>query len=104
MLHCWAETLCVVCSLLVLAPLATAQDLVATLDYGTFQGAYSAQYNISYWQKIPFAAPPVGQNRFAGPKSPEPITNGVYNSTQPFDMCPQRTVSTPSPLSPHSHF
>lgn len=41
-----------------------AQDLVASLDYGTFQGAYNAQYNISYWQKIPFAAPPVGENRW----------------------------------------
>ena len=43
--------------------LGHAQDLLAKLDYGTFQGAYSDQYNISYWQKIPFAAPPVGQNR-----------------------------------------
>jgi hypothetical protein len=42
---------------------AFAQDLLASLDYGTFQGAYSAQYNISYWQKIPFAAPPIGENR-----------------------------------------
>lgn len=42
---------------------AYAQDLIASLDYGTFQGAYSAQYNISYWQKIPFAAPPTGENR-----------------------------------------
>ena len=95
--HSWIETLCVLSSLLALVPLAAAQDLVATLDYGTFQGAYSAQYNISYWQKIPFAAPPVGQNRFAGPKPPEPLTDGVYNSTQTFDMCPQRTVSPPSP-------
>ncbi|GKT83405.1 carboxylesterase [Colletotrichum tofieldiae] len=40
--------------------------LVADLDYGSFQGAYSQQYNISYWQKIPYAAPPVGENRFRG--------------------------------------
>jgi carboxylesterase type B len=91
MLHSWVETLCVLSFFLV--SLACGQALVASLDYGTFQGAYSQKYNISYWQKIPFAAPPVGQNRFAGPKAPEPITNGVYNSTQPFDMCPQRTVS-----------
>lgn len=37
--------------------------LTATLDYGTFKGVYDSTYNISYWQKIPFAAPPVGQNR-----------------------------------------
>jgi hypothetical protein len=40
-----------------------AQDTLATLDYGAFQGAYSEKYNISYWQKIPFAAPPIGENR-----------------------------------------
>ena len=45
------------------AGLGYAQDLIAELEYGTFHGAYSEQYNISYWQKIPFAAPPVGENR-----------------------------------------
>ncbi|KAK3695366.1 carboxylesterase [Podospora appendiculata] len=69
--------------------------LVAALDYGAFQGAYSKQYNISYWQKIPFAAPPTGENRFRAPQPPLPVTNnhGVYDSSQPFDMCPQRTVN-----------
>ena len=67
--------------------------IVAPLDYGTFAGAYSGEYNISYWQKIPFAAPPTGSNRFRSPQSPLPITNGTYNSTQPFDYCPQRTVN-----------
>ncbi|ROV99895.1 hypothetical protein VMCG_06244 [Cytospora schulzeri] len=71
-----------------------AQDLIAELDYGTFEGAYSPTYNISYWQKIPFAQPPVGDLRFRGPQPPLPvITNGTYNSTQEFDMCPQRTVN-----------
>ncbi|KAK2610893.1 hypothetical protein N8I77_004284 [Diaporthe amygdali] len=76
-----------------LATGAAAQDLVAELDYGTFEGAYSASYNISYWQKIPFAQPPVGDLRFRGPLPPLPITNGTFNSSQPFDMCPQRTVN-----------
>lgn len=76
-----------------LASPALGQDLVASLDYGTFEGAYSKQYNISYWQKIPFAAPPVGENRFRAPQPPLQITNGTYDSSQPFDMCPQRTVS-----------
>lgn len=76
-----------------LATGAVAQDLVAELDYGTFEGAYSAQYNISYWQKIPYAQPPVGDLRFRGPQPPLPITNGTYNSSQPFDMCVQRTVN-----------
>jgi carboxylesterase type B len=70
---------------------ACTPTLEADLDYGTFIGSYSARYNLSYWQKIPFAAPPVGQNRFRGPQPPLPIVK--YNSTQPFDMCPQRTVN-----------
>ena len=91
MLPSVGRTLCVLSSLLL--PLTSAQDLVATLDYGTFQGAYSKTYNISYWQTIPFAAPPVGQNRFRAPQPPLPLTDGTYDSSQPFDMCPQRTVN-----------
>lgn len=69
-----------------------AQTILADLDYGSFEGAYSEQYNISYWQKIPFAAPPVGENRFRAPQPPLPIRGGIYNSTQTFDYCVQRTV------------
>lgn len=69
-----------------------AQTLLANLEYGTFQGTYNARYNISYWRKIPFAAPPVGENRFRGPQPPIAITNGTYNSDQSYDFCPQRTV------------
>ncbi|KAI1203799.1 carboxylesterase [Nemania serpens] len=82
----------VVC-LALLAKLGDSRVLTATLDYGTFQGAYDPTYNISYWQKIPFAAPPIGQNRFRGPQPPLRITHGVYDSSQTFDMCPQRTVN-----------
>lgn len=77
-----------------LSCLASAQSLLATLDYGAFRGAYSPAYNISYWQKIPFAAPPTGALRFRGPQPPAPLANGsVYDSSQLFDMCPQRTVN-----------
>lgn len=86
--------LAVALSLLSTAVFAQDPDLLATLDYGTFQGAYSSTYNISYWQKIPFAQPPLGPLRFRGPQPPAPIPNGtVYNSTEPFDMCVQRTVN-----------
>ncbi|KAK5128406.1 hypothetical protein LTR85_003074 [Meristemomyces frigidus] len=67
--------------------------LTAELAYGTFAGAYSSTYNISYWQKIPFGAPPIGENRFRAPQPPLAITNGTYNSTQTFDYCPQRTAN-----------
>jgi carboxylesterase type B len=83
--------------------LAATQELIASLDYGTFQGAYSQEYNITYFQKIPFAAPPIGENRFRAPQPPLPILNETYNSTQPFNMCPQRTVRASLPLSSSSH-
>jgi carboxylesterase type B len=67
--------------------------LVTKLDYGTFRGAYSSTYNISYFRKIPFAASTAGRNRFRAPQPPNPITNGTYNSDQTFDMCPQRGVN-----------
>lgn len=82
--------------LLAVARLVPAQTLTVTLDYGTFQGAYNAQHNLSYWQKIPFAAPPVGRNRFRAPQPPIPV-EGVYNSTQPFSSCPSRDVGRSLP-------
>ncbi|KAJ2901967.1 carboxylesterase [Zalerion maritima] len=65
-------------------------DLLAELSYGSFKGAYDETYNISYWQKIPFAAPPTRENRFRAPQAPLK-ENGTYDSSQTFDMCPQHT-------------
>ncbi|KFY30373.1 hypothetical protein V493_01959 [Pseudogymnoascus sp. VKM F-4281 (FW-2241)] len=76
-----------------LIPWAQAVQLTASLEYGSFKGSYSPEYNISYWRKIPYAAPPTGENRFRAPQPPIPITNGIYDSDQAFDMCPQRTVN-----------
>ncbi|KAK7710006.1 hypothetical protein SLS57_008504 [Botryosphaeria dothidea] len=68
-------------------------DPLVELDYGSFQGRYNAEYNISYFRKIPFGASTAGENRFRAPQPPLPITNGTYNTNQPFDMCPQRTLN-----------
>jgi carboxylesterase type B len=67
--------------------------LIAKLNYGTFRGAYSSTYNLTYFRKIPFAASTAGRNRFRAPQPPPPVTNGTYDSDQAFDMCPQRTVN-----------
>ncbi|KAE9978634.1 hypothetical protein EG327_007324 [Venturia inaequalis] len=83
-------------SLLLLLPICQAaafKDPLVRLDYGTFQGKYNEQYNISHFRRIPFAAPTSGQNRFRAPQPPLPITDGTYNSNQDFPMCPQRTVN-----------
>lgn len=69
------------------------ENPVATLDYGTFQGKYDPTYNISYFRKIPFAAPPTDKNRFRAPQPPLQIPEDVYDTDQDFDMCPQRTVN-----------
>ncbi|KAL1638377.1 hypothetical protein SLS56_000186 [Neofusicoccum ribis] len=83
------------CALLLLLLLGTLayDDPLVELDYGTFQGKYNAQYNISHFRKIPFGASTAGENRFRAPQPPPPITNGTYDTDQSFDMCPQRTVN-----------
>ncbi|KAF2131920.1 alpha/beta-hydrolase [Dothidotthia symphoricarpi CBS 119687] len=63
------------------------------LDYGTFRGASSETYNLTYYRRIPFAASTAGSNRFRAPQPPPRITNGTYDTDRAFDMCPQRTVN-----------
>ncbi|KAK3080563.1 hypothetical protein LTS18_000215, partial [Coniosporium uncinatum] len=67
-------------------------DPTVELDYGTFQGRYSSIYNISYFRKIPFAAPPVGQNRFRAPQAVGQLPSGMYDTDQHFDACPQNAA------------
>tara|TARA_R110002003_G_scaffold288_16_gene18491 strand:+ start:19727 stop:21373 length:1647 start_codon:yes stop_codon:yes gene_type:complete len=66
---------------------------VVNLDYVSLQGASSAQYNLTYYRRIPFAASTAGKNRFRAPQPPAPIKNGTYDTDRTFDMCPQRTVN-----------
>ena len=72
---------------------ANTSNPVAQTSYGTFLGRYSSTYNISYFRKIPFAASPIGINRFRAPQPVEPITNGTYDTEATFPSCPQRTVN-----------
>ncbi|KAH6620280.1 Alpha/Beta hydrolase protein [Boeremia exigua] len=78
----------------VASPLAgNSTKPVVKLDYVTLQGASSAQYNLTYYRRIPFGASTAGKNRFRAPQPPVPITNGTYDTDRGFDMCPQRTVN-----------
>lgn len=76
-------------ALLALASAAAGNTLLAELGYGSFQGHYNAEYNMSYWKKIPFAAPPVGENRFRRPQPPVRIY-GRYDTDSDFVGCPQK--------------
>ncbi|KAJ5677560.1 uncharacterized protein N7477_003193 [Penicillium maclennaniae] len=69
------------------------EDPLVNLTYGSFQGYYDKTYNLSYFRKIPFAAPPTGIDRSRAPQPPLHITNSIYDTNQDFDMCPQRTVN-----------
>ncbi|RAK81714.1 putative carboxylesterase [Aspergillus fijiensis CBS 313.89] len=71
---------------------ATAQTLQVDLDYGSFEGKLSTISNISYWVKIPFAAPPTGENRFRAPQPPLNVS-GVYDTDLSFPRCPQLGVN-----------
>lgn len=69
---------------------ASFSDPLVTLPSGLrIQGKYSEAQNITYFRRIPFAAPPVGENRF---RAPQPWTSeagwdgGIYNSDRTFDM------------------
>lgn len=74
------------------APIQDAAP-IASLDYGAFRGAYSPTYNLTYFRKIPFAASTAARNRFRAPQPPARINATPYDTDQPFDMCPQRTVN-----------
>jgi carboxylesterase type B len=66
---------------------------VVDLDYISLQGASSAEYNLTYFRRIPFGASTAGKNRFRAPQPPPPIQNGTYDADRAFDMCPQRTTN-----------
>lgn len=67
-----------------------------TIDllYGTFSGGYSEEYHITYYRRIPFIAPPTGQNRWRPPQLPAKITNGTYDTDQNFPIRPQSGYTT----------
>ncbi|KAL1613109.1 hypothetical protein SLS60_001341 [Paraconiothyrium brasiliense] len=89
-----ARLLLLLCSIhLIIASPTPVTATTVKLPYGSFSGAYSSTYNLTYYRKIPFAASTAGENRFRAPQPPAPITNGTYNTDQAFDMCPQRTVN-----------
>ncbi|KAH8895930.1 alpha/beta-hydrolase [Thozetella sp. PMI_491] len=60
---------------------------------GTLQGAKCASKDINYFLSIPYAEPPVGDGRFAAPKSFDRAYNGTLDATKPAPACLQFTTT-----------
>ncbi|KAF8995824.1 carotenoid ester lipase precursor [Cyathus striatus] len=69
------------------APLASAAGPVVTLGYGSFQGTVDG--NIAKFLGMPFAAPPVGNLRFAPAQAPVAFT-GTRQATDYGFACPEQ--------------
>lgn len=67
--------------------LTVAQSPVVNLDYASYQGR-SLPNGVSQWLGMRFAAPPVGDLRFAAPQDPR-TQQGVQNAT---NVCLNDTV------------
>ncbi|ROW15752.1 hypothetical protein VPNG_02132 [Cytospora leucostoma] len=68
-------------------PISAFEAPVINLPYITLQSAYSSEYNITHYRRIPFAASTADQNRFRAPQPP-PQINGTYLTDRPFPSCP----------------
>lgn len=76
-----------------LTAVTATPTVTASLDYGSFEGFYPPVCSIGYWTKILFAALPTGEYMFGAPQPPIAITYGIYNLSQSYDFCPQRSVN-----------
>ncbi|XP_072399751.1 juvenile hormone esterase-like isoform X2 [Diabrotica undecimpunctata] len=77
--------------ILVLTPSFGSDDLIVNLTAGNIRGHVLQSYegnNYYAFQEIPYAAPPVGENRFQLPKPPEPW-DGILNTTKNTKVCQQ---------------
>ncbi|KAL8294664.1 hypothetical protein RB597_007728 [Gaeumannomyces tritici] len=66
---------------------AGAVDTLVDLGYAKFQGAVTdPDLGVSMWKGIQFAAPPVGELRFAAPA--DPVQTGTVDATRHGSICP----------------
>ncbi|KIY64477.1 cephalosporin esterase [Cylindrobasidium torrendii FP15055 ss-10] len=73
-----------------LSSVALAQTLdapVVDLGYATYRGVYTG--NLTRFEGIRYAAPPIGDLRWRAPQAPENSSNVVQNATRIPAQCPQ---------------
>ncbi|TKW55049.1 Lipase 1 [Colletotrichum tanaceti] len=71
----------------ILVPGVRAVDPLVDLGYAQFQGAVTdAELGVTSWRGIQYAAPPVGDLRFAAPA--DPVQTGLINATVHGAICP----------------
>lgn len=67
-----------VCAALLL-PLTLAVDPLVHLNYTSYRGT-ALPNGVTQWLGLRYAAPPLGNLRFAGPQPPLPTYNGTVNA------------------------
>jgi len=78
--------LCVLCC-------TFAAETVVKTAYGPVKGALTASGSHIVWATVPYAAPPVGSNRFLSPQKLKPWSD-VKDATVETPLCPQLETSS----------
>ncbi|KAF2710840.1 alpha/beta-hydrolase [Pleomassaria siparia CBS 279.74] len=70
---------------------------VVDLGYAVYQGAYDATYNVNSFKGVRYAAPPLGNLRFAAPTAPVTNRTTTTPATSSPPKCPQTGASADTP-------
>ncbi|TEA10748.1 Para-nitrobenzyl esterase [Colletotrichum sidae] len=83
---------------------ASAVDTLVDVGYAQFQGAVvsNPELGVTTWKGIQFAAPPVGDLRFAAPA--DPVQSGLVNATRHGPICPPQQPNDWTVSDTHERF
>ncbi|KAF2016404.1 alpha/beta-hydrolase [Aaosphaeria arxii CBS 175.79] len=70
---------------------------VVDLGYSVYEGVYDADSNINSFKGIRYAAPPLGNKRWAAPSAPETNRTTTIPATEYPPVCPQTGASSETP-------
>ncbi|KAF2878212.1 Alpha/Beta hydrolase protein [Massariosphaeria phaeospora] len=79
-------------------PIPTARALpTIDLGYAIYEGAYDAGFDVNTFKGIRYAAPPVGNLRFAAPQAPATNRTSTTPATTDVPVCPQSGAGAETP-------